>query len=177
MIPYADLLYFGVSLYVIIPSIALGLTGRLTWRWTAVATVAMTLAQFAVFPPADSRPSWLNVLPVVGFTLWQWVAAAAFRRLRSRLGGWGVWAAVVAAVAPLAWLKTGIAPSPMGFLGVSYVTIRALDVVLGIHDGLVAEITLPRYATYLLFFPTLSAGPIDRWRRFDTEARLPLTSS
>jgi membrane protein involved in D-alanine export len=39
-------------------------------------------------------------------------------------------------------------------------------VALGIHDGQITELQLRLYLAYVLFFPTLSAGPIDRYRRF-----------
>jgi membrane protein involved in D-alanine export len=60
-----------------------------------------------------------------------------------------------------------------GFLGLSYVTFRALDVLIGIHDGLVKALPPGRHLAYLLFFPTLSSGPIDRWARFDADLSRP----
>src|SRR5581483_6834762 len=54
-----------------------------------------------------------------------------------------------------------------GFLGISYLTLRVVDAVIVLHDGVVQE--PPRVAdlaSYFVFAPTLSAGPIDRFRRF-----------
>ncbi len=54
-----------------------------------------------------------------------------------------------------------------GFLGISYMTFRVIDAIVAIHDGLAKEPpSAGGVATYLLFFPTISAGPIDRYRRF-----------
>lgn len=59
-----------------------------------------------------------------------------------------------------------------GFLGVSYMTFRVLDAIITAHDGLVKEAPTARgIAAYLLFFPTISAGPIDRYRRFAGELK------
>ncbi|MGI8913111.1 MAG: MBOAT family O-acyltransferase [Chloroflexota bacterium] len=64
-----------------------------------------------------------------------------------------------------------------GFLGVSYMTFRVIDAIITLHDGVINEPPTARgVAAFLLFFPTISAGPIDRYRRFSEESkRLPRT--
>jgi membrane protein involved in D-alanine export len=54
----------------------------------------------------------------------------------------------------------------LGFLGISYVTFRALDVLFSIHDGVITKLPPARFAVFLFFFPTVSSGPVDRYRRF-----------
>src|SRR5262249_25473637 len=51
-------------------------------------------------------------------------------------------------------------------LGISYVTFRSLDVIICIQDGLITTHRAGPYLAFLLFFPTISAGPIDRYNRF-----------
>ncbi len=53
-----------------------------------------------------------------------------------------------------------------GFLGISYITFRAVDVLINLQDGLITTPGIRMYLAFLLFFPTISAGPIDRIRRF-----------
>jgi membrane protein involved in D-alanine export len=54
-----------------------------------------------------------------------------------------------------------------GFVGISYVTFRVVDAIIVLHDGLAKEPpTFGNILGYLLFFPTISAGPIDRYLRF-----------
>ena len=53
-----------------------------------------------------------------------------------------------------------------GFLGISYMTFRVLDTIILIQDGVVKQLRVPELLSYLIFFPTISAGPIDRYRRF-----------
>lgn len=53
-----------------------------------------------------------------------------------------------------------------GYLGISYVTFRALDVVFSIRDGVVKALSPGQLFAFLFFFPTVSSGPIDRYRRF-----------
>jgi membrane protein involved in D-alanine export len=55
---------------------------------------------------------------------------------------------------------------PLVFAGLSYVTFRSLDVIIGIQDELILSLPPAQYLTFLLFFPTISSGPIDRYLRF-----------
>ncbi len=61
----------------------------------------------------------------------------------------------------------------LGFLGISYVTFRSLDVIFGIQDRLIVGLSPAQYLAYLFFFPTISSGPIDRYRRFATTGNAP----
>lgn len=53
-----------------------------------------------------------------------------------------------------------------GFIGISYLTFRTVQIVIEIYDGLIQEVKTIDFLTFLFFFPTLSSGPIDRSRRF-----------
>lgn len=55
----------------------------------------------------------------------------------------------------------------LAFIGISYMSFKTIQIMLEISDGLVKEkISVKDYLQFLLFFPTVSAGPIDRSRRF-----------
>ncbi|PNK72079.1 D-alanyl-lipoteichoic acid biosynthesis protein DltB [Streptococcus sp. FDAARGOS_256] len=55
----------------------------------------------------------------------------------------------------------------LAFIGISYMSFKTIQIMLEISDGLIKEkITVKDYLQFLLFFPTVSAGPIDRSRRF-----------
>ena len=55
----------------------------------------------------------------------------------------------------------------LAFIGISYMSFKTIQIVLEISDGLIKEkISVKDYLQFLLFFPTVSAGPIDRSRRF-----------
>ncbi|MFV0518340.1 MAG: D-alanyl-lipoteichoic acid biosynthesis protein DltB [Aminipila sp.] len=53
-----------------------------------------------------------------------------------------------------------------GILGISYVTFRTVQIVIETYDGIIVDIPTLEYAGFILFFPSLSSGPIDRSRRF-----------
>jgi membrane protein involved in D-alanine export len=115
---------------------------------------------------ATVREIWL----VAGFAAFQYALASTFLALRPRANPrWLFWAVLALALLPLiaARVLPQLAPTyQVGFLGISYLTFRSLDVTLGIQDRLFRELSPTAYLAYVLFFPTISAGPIDRYRRF-----------
>ena len=175
MTPYSNLLYFAIVLYPVAGTLVVrAVTGRGTgWRWILGATVVMLAIQF--WRPVPVLPDvWMHELAVVaGYALLQWVILQLFRRRRAAgKSTAAIAAAIIAALVPLAVAKVAplFAPNSMpGFLGISYVTFRAVDVLFGLHDGLIDRVPVGRYMAFLFFFPTISAGPIDRYRRFDEE--------
>lgn len=54
----------------------------------------------------------------------------------------------------------------LGFLGISYITFKVMQMLIEIKDGLIKEVKFVDYLLFMIFFPTLASGPIDRSRRF-----------
>jgi len=173
MIPYADFLYFGVLLYVAIPALVLGFTGWLSWRWILLATVLMLAVQYGgtidIEPQTAVREIWI----VAGYALFEWMVALAFLRLRSRTNRRALfYGALALALLPLVVAKFLPLFAPrflFGFLGISYVTFRALDVIFCVQDRLITALPPAQFLAYLFFFATISSGPIDRYRRFEKD--------
>jgi D-alanyl-lipoteichoic acid acyltransferase DltB (MBOAT superfamily) len=57
------------------------------------------------------------------------------------------------------------------WLGFSYIAFRLIHVLRDKQLGRLPELTLPEFATYVVFFPSLSAGPIDRAERFASDLK------
>jgi len=57
------------------------------------------------------------------------------------------------------------------WLGFSYIAFRLIHVLRDKQTRRLPELTLPEFATYVVFFPTLVAGPIDRAERFAEDLR------
>ncbi len=57
------------------------------------------------------------------------------------------------------------------WLGFSYISFRLIHVLRDKQTGQLPELSLPEFATYVVFFPSLSAGPIDRAERFAGDLR------
>ena len=63
--------------------------------------------------------------------------------------------------------------SLFGFIGISYLTFKAVQVLIEMRDGLITEMRLLDYLYFLVFFPTFTSGPILRSRPFVEELRNP----
>ena len=166
MTPFSDFTYFGLLLYIALPTLALGLLGRANRRWTLIATVLVGVLNFsddiAIRPGVLVREIWI----AFGFALYQGALAAALLRWKSTAL---FRVLLVLSILPLAAAKflPVIAPGTVfGFLGISYVTFRALDVLFSIQDGILKSVSPGTYFAFVFFWPTVSSGPIDRYRRF-----------
>lgn len=179
MTPYATFTYFAFLLYPAIPAVTLGLWGRLS-RWFMLAvTVLMLALQYGVLFSLD-----LTVVPrqfgmVLTYALFEGALVKGFSLARERglpkkwfplVLGLGLLPLVFVKLVPVLALK-GV----WGFLGISYLTFRSLDVLFGIQDGLIKEIRLTDFWLFLLFFPTVASGPIDRFKRFQKDWERPRT--
>ena len=59
--------------------------------------------------------------------------------------------------------------SIFGFLGISYLTFKIIQIIIEVYDGVIKEVELLEFSSFILFFPALSSGPIDRSRRFNED--------
>jgi D-alanyl-lipoteichoic acid acyltransferase DltB (MBOAT superfamily) len=59
------------------------------------------------------------------------------------------------------------------WLGFSYIALRLLHTIIDRRRDRLPHLSLQEYITYVVFFPTLSAGPIDRAERFVDDLRQP----
>jgi membrane protein involved in D-alanine export len=173
VIPYADFTFFGVLLYAVVPTLILGLLGRANWRWALLVTGVMLLIQYQakleISHNAELREIWI----VIAFGIWQWVAIRTYGAFGARSGP-TFYGAMAACLLPLALAKVipvFLPGNQLGFLGISYVTFRALDVVFCLRDNVISVPSTFDFLGFLFFFPTISAGPIDRYRRFAADLR------
>ncbi len=66
------------------------------------------------------------------------------------------------------------ASAPLSWLGFSYLAFRLLHTIRDRQTGRLPAVTLAEYVNYVIFFPSFTAGPIDRLERFANELRTPL---
>lgn len=163
MTAYGSLAFFLLLAALVTPALVLGLLGR-SLRGYAVAASAVGVIALLARTPAQ--------LAALGGFLVAQVALARFHLWfvgrHGRTVTWERRLAAGLALLPLVVSKAaGLFDSHLlGFLGISYLTFRAIQVVLEISDGLVTELPVWQYVHFLTFFPTLASGPIDRSRRF-----------
>lgn len=174
MIPYENFHFFLWLLIPLVPAALLGFLGvpaRVRALWVLLATVTMAVVML----------SPLQMLaPLAVFFVLQWLIAILYLAYRQSAKGqnkaWVFYLAVALAITPLVLVKanpylslTNPLGTPIGFMGISYLTFRAVGTVIEIRDGLIKKIHLLDFISYMLFFPTLASGPIDRYRRFTAD--------
>jgi membrane protein involved in D-alanine export len=176
MIPFANFSFFGFMLYAVVPTVFLGIAGRAGRRWALLITALYLIVQFRDRLNLTHYFSLPNLVIVGGYAVFEWLVAILF--LRARLhskSDWRFYGAFLLGLAPLAvskFLPLTFPGVEFGFLGISYITFRILDVLFCIQDGLIKALPATELFAYLFFFPTISAGPIDRYRRFDGDWKL-----
>ena len=171
MTPYIGLPYFLLLGLFILPLIVAGARGKADGRWIVAATFFILPLQYwrwSDFGPGVVLPE----LPfLLVFAIYEWVVLRVLlRQSEPKKCGW----ALPLALAPLVLAKVVPVAFPgwqLGFSGISYVTFRVLDMVWMITDGATGAVRFLDYAIFVFFFPTISSGPIDRFRRFQGEWR------
>ena len=64
--------------------------------------------------------------------------------------------------------------SVLSWLGFSYVAFRLLHTILDRSAGRLSPVPLVDYVNYVIFFPSFTAGPIDRLERFQQDLKDPV---
>lgn len=109
---------------------------------------------------------------LTGFCLFEYALVCVYGKARLTQGrkAGTYYTALVLSIAPLTLYKilsvTGNPHHILGFLGISYMTFKAVQIVIEIYDGLIERVPADEFFYLMLFFPVLVSGPIDRSRRF-----------
>lgn len=176
MTPYANLSYFFVLLALLCPLMIAGARGKADGRWTVAATILIVLLQFITPLHLTEEILVPELVAVVFFGVFQWVLVRlALAKRRPGIA----WTLIPLALLPLIlakFLPSVLPESHFGFAGISYVTFRALDVLWAVTDGALKTVGLLDFFVFMFFFPTLSSGPIDRFRRFQAQWRQQRTA-
>lgn len=170
MIPYSSFLFFYMLALILLPAIVLGLLGKKIKYYGYVANGFMIILIFL--------NSQLGFKYLIAFYIIQLVAIKGYFLVRKKYSNRAIlWAFVLFSIMPLIVSKASgvMSNKQLGFIGISYLTFKAVQLLLETYDGLIKEINILDFTYFLLFFPTLSSGPIDRSRRFQKDADKTLT--
>ncbi|PFN99448.1 D-alanyl-lipoteichoic acid biosynthesis protein DltB [Bacillus sp. AFS076308] len=173
MIPYSSFTFFFILVILLAPTIILGLQGKRFQSYNMVVTVIVLAIIFS------SKPA--SALALVLFTSWQVLLIEGYIAYRKKANnGWIFSFAVIASILPLTIYK--LLPyfsdtNWMSFLGISYLTFKGTQLIMETRDGLIKQrLPLASLLYFILFFPTISSGPIDRYRRFDKDLKAEVTA-
>jgi membrane protein involved in D-alanine export len=186
MVPFDGFAYFAVLLFVLPVAVALRLLAPTARAAILAATIVMVAIQYGGTGPMAGGALVGMSATVAAYALYQsllvsvlaWLARRRRPIARGHRAGRppraASYAAITLAILPLVVVKFRPAlDAAIGFLGLSYVTFRSLDVLFSIRDGTLDEVSPTEFLAFLFCFPTISAGPIDRYRRFAVDWRRP----
>lgn len=165
--PYSDPKYFVVLIGALVPlMIGLYYGRRLMWYQTLISFIFLVM----IFDGSHFQEG----LALIGYTTFQTLLVWGYARYRLRphsANRTGLfYLAVALAILPLVIVKLtpafGLGSSFLGFLGISYLTFKSVGLLMELRDGVIKQVSVVRFIQFLLFFPTISSGPIDRYRRW-----------
>ena len=164
--------FFVLLVPIVLVAAALGLTERPLGHYGCAVSLAMLYLLFFRSVPALVYASCYLVASVL---LYRWVRTLFTRDDPNKMRGY--YLALAAQIAPLVLYKIGVLFKPdfPGFLGISYITFKAVQAIIETRDGLIKDMSCGEYLYFLSFFPTFTSGPILRSRPFVADVRANLS--
>nr|WP_245328756.1 D-alanyl-lipoteichoic acid biosynthesis protein DltB [Lactobacillus colini] len=166
MQPYSNPRYFIILFIALLPLIIGLYFGR---RFKIYEAIISLLFLFLMFDGKDAIQGY----QLIGYIVFQFILTFAYERyIRSgKNKTWVFYLVVILSIIPVTIVKIAPhIPDPtadlIGFFGVSYLTFKNVQVLMELRDHTIKKVDPITYARFLLFFPTISSGPIDRYRRF-----------
>ena len=154
--------FFVYLIILLIPAAVIGPQGKSLRMYRMILTA---LFIYVIYRDTPEQLAYLLVYAVGAVCL-----VKAYTLVRAKYGKDRRLYALAAAlsVVPLVLSKwSGLYGGTLfSFLGISYIFFRVIQVIVEIYDGVITEISTAQFLMFLLFFPSLSSGPIDRSRRF-----------
>lgn len=192
MIPYGDFTYFYICLILMLPVIVLGLIGKRSLVYNRIITIVMLVLIFS----DDSKNLFNNKYlsyQLIFFTLYVCYQVGLIRMyisISKKINNFRNYTiAIFLSILPLmivkvlqsSWLgdfKITIHGNKLiefiGFLGISYIAFKSIQLIMEIRDNRIKSINTVKLIDFITFFPTISSGPIDRYKRFiKDEEKIP----
>ena len=162
--------FFVILLGVVLGAAVLGLTEHPLAPWGMVSSLVLLV--LLLWGHADQATA-LAVFLALSLGATRWLMARPQSQAR-------FYASVALVCVPLVAYKfteSLATEGVLGFVGISYVTFKSVQVLMETHDGLIAsgDLSLADQLYFLLNFFELDSGPIDRSRRFveDVHRHIP----
>lgn len=160
---YDGYLYMYILLLTMIPAVVLGLMEKKLKYYGMLATALMIYLIIGL----DVQFRYLAI-----FMIWEMAVIFIYKNIRAKKKSkWVFRGFLFATMLPLIINKISPITSfgVVGFIGISYLSFRTIQIVIELYDGAITELSFIDTLYFVLFFPTLSSGPIDRSRRFEEE--------
>lgn len=163
--PYGNPQYFLYVITATLP-IFIGLFFKKRFAWYEILVSLF----FIVTMLTGGKTNQIAALGI--YLIWQILLVLLYKQYRKvRDGKWIFYLVSLLSLLPIIFVKVQPAingtQSLLGFIGISYLTFRSVGIIIELRDGVIKELKLWEYLRFLLFMPTFSSGPIDRFKRFN----------
>jgi len=162
MTPYTNIYYFIALVFLFIPILIAGFREKKLPVYSFVLTLFLLSSIYL--------SSLAEFLSFVCYILWQIGMVNGYHVYRKNKNAAGIFYLLIfLALLPLLLVK--VIPffeihTTIGFLGISYLTFKSVQVLIDLRDGTLKDYRSVDFISFLLFYPTISSGPIDRFKRF-----------
>jgi membrane protein involved in D-alanine export len=160
LIQYGDYFYLYVLIIALIPAIILGVLEKQIKYYGAFLSILMIIAIMGIG----------KIFPL--FLLTEIILIKGYFILRKKTDNKYLYYFVLfCSMLPVIIFKLSAITieRSIGFIGLSYLNFKAIQMIIEIYDGAIKEVSILKTIYFFLFFPTLTSGPIDRSRRFETD--------
>ena len=163
--PYGNPQYFVYVILATLP-IFIGLFFKKRFAWYEMLVSLFFIVTMLIGGKTN------QLYPLIAYVLWQIVLVFFYKGYRKKHDNkWIFYLISFMSLLPIMFVKVDSAingdQSLLGFLGISYMTFRSVGMIIELRDGVIKEFTLWEFLRFLLFMPTFSSGPIDRFKRFN----------
>lgn len=164
MTPFESSIFFYILFVSLIPAILLGIFQKRIKYYGTLLSIFM----IALFIGSNK----FQLLSFLCFYVWEVLLIKSYLIIRNRTNKASLMRLfILLSIFPLCIVKFShfFTTSTVGFIGISYITFRIVQIIIETHDGLIKKINLIDLTYFILFFPSVSSGPIDRSRRFEDD--------
>ena len=155
MLPYSNFMYFYIMILVLIPAIVMGLLGkRIKWYGLPVSLYMIYLT----FGNSKQQAKFLILFFLMEFLLII-IYSYVIKKFKQK---WLLWIIVLIGISPLIYSKTSniFMHRELGFLGISYLTFKIIQMLIQIYDGYITKINIFDLIYFILFFPKIGRAHV-----------------
>jgi len=160
LVQYGDYFYLYILVIALIPAIILGVLEKNIKYYGAFISILMIIVIMGIG----------KVFPV--FLVGEIALIKIYSILRKKTNNKYLYYFVLfCSMLPLLIFKVTclVTIRSIGFIGLSYMNFKAIQMIIEIYDETIKEVSILKTIYFFIFFTTLSSGPVDRSRRFESD--------
>lgn len=167
--------YFeGLKFFVFLSFLLIGALLNRRFNFAIKPYALFSSAIVMIFIYGEKPAQFLNLLI---YLLWQWLLVWIYLNNFKQKNEKNYLVFIFLSLIPLFSVKMGEIThySPFGFLGISYMSFKTVQMIIEINDGLIDTVKFSDFILFMIYFPTISSGPITRSRDFEKNINSEIT--